>query len=170
MTGRPQTCSHCADCNSLHNEIEKKGNQRNASAPRRRDISKSKFSDDVRIATKRKEAPFLRYFIRRAIKEPRSPSSESVLWGSGCSAAAPAAAWRSVLGSAAAPAWWGQPEEEREMKRLWKLVFLAHKVSRNECVTENAKTLSKAFIHCQLLFQQFIDLRINKALKQKSSC
>lgn len=35
--------------------------------------------------------------------------SESALWGWGCSAAALVAAWQSVLGSAARPAWWEQP-------------------------------------------------------------
>lgn len=44
-------------------------------------------------------------------------SSESALWGWGCSAAAPGATWRSVLGSAAEPAWWEQPGGQKEEKR-----------------------------------------------------
>lgn len=44
-------------------------------------------------------------------------SSESALWGWGCSAAALGATWRSVLGSAAEPAWWEQPGGQKEEKK-----------------------------------------------------
>lgn len=44
-------------------------------------------------------------------------SSESALWGWGCSAAALEATWRSALGSAAGPAWWEQPRGQTQKKQ-----------------------------------------------------
>lgn len=48
-------------------------------------------------------------------KVPLLQSSESALWGWGCSAAAPGATWRSVLGSAAGPAWSGRPRGTKQI-------------------------------------------------------
>lgn len=57
----------------------------------------------------------------RHIKAPRLPSSESALWGWGCSVSALGAAWLFVPGSAAGPAWSGRPENRHYLGE--KLAF-----------------------------------------------
>lgn len=77
----------------------------------------------------------LEVFLSKTIKVRLLQSSESVLWGWGCSAAAPGATWRSVLGSAAGPAWSGRPGEKQCANIVIqedKCVFLASKWRKND--------------------------------------